>query len=262
MYNSLNKTTPDNYDTIIKNLRKYYKKTSAKNSKILELSSITIRKDETITEFDLRFSDILNQVNKTVTMSDIVVTSYYVNAFRNWNKIYESLMEEEPTNLESAMEITGKKEKVMNLMKENKGKGISLKEKPSNSNPTKNKQENSYNKYYNRNYSNYILNNRDKNNLNKYNKFNYYNQNKNYLDYKNSFNKLYNSDEQNNNYYIRNKPKNEINNNQKSKLNNDEINEITKRLSDLKISFCVNCMKVGHSKEECVENKNNEDYLN
>ncbi|ORX86084.1 hypothetical protein BCR32DRAFT_275758 [Anaeromyces robustus] len=92
VYNSLNKSNPDNYETIIKNIGKYYKKTSAKNSRILELSSITIRKDESITEFDLRFSDILNQVSKTITLGDIVVTSYYVKAFRNWTKIYESLM--------------------------------------------------------------------------------------------------------------------------------------------------------------------------
>jgi len=31
VYNSLNKSNPDNYETIIKNLGKYHKKTSAKN---------------------------------------------------------------------------------------------------------------------------------------------------------------------------------------------------------------------------------------
>jgi len=177
-------------------------------------------------------------------------------------------MEEEPTTLERAMEITGKKEKVMNLMKENKGKGSTSREKQLNLDVMKNQSDNNYNNYHDRNHSIY---NRDKNNLNKYNNFNYNNQNKNYLnnqnknyfDNKNNYNKPYNNNEQNNNnYYNRNKSLNESNNNQKFKLSNDEINEITKRLSDLKISFCVNCMKIGHCEDECKDNEISDDYLN
>ena len=267
VYNSLNKSTPDNYETIIKNLSKHYKKAVAKNSKILELSSMMIKKDETITDFDLRFSELLNQVIKKVTIPDIIITSYYINVFRNWTKIYESLMEEEPITLEEAMKITGKKEKILNLMKENKGKGSTTKDKSSNSD-SKKQTENYHSNYSNKYIPNYIQYNRDNKDSNKFNSFNYNNQNKSYYNNNNySNNKVYNSNNNNNNEqyknsFNRNKPNNDTNNSQKQKLSTNEIEEITKRLSDLKISFCVNCMKIGHCDSECNESENVNDHLN
>ena len=273
VYNSLNKKTPDDYDTIIKNLSKHYKKSSAKNSKILELSSITIKKEESITDFDLRFSELLNQVIKTVTIPDVIITSYYINAFRNWTRIYENLMEEEPTTLEDAMKITEKKEKILNLMKENKGKGSITRDKTSNSDNRK--QTDNYNSYHNKYNPNYSQNNRDNNDTNKYNNFSYNNQNKSYYNNNNyNNNRVYNNNNNNNNreFYRNNLNKNKLNSDandiQKQKLNNNEIEEITKRLSDLKLNFCVNCLRVGHNELECpengneYENENENDHLN
>ena len=231
VYNSLNKKVPDSYDTILKNLGKYYKKSTSKNSNILELSSITIRRDETITDFDLRFSEILNQVSKSVTISEIIVTSYYINAFRNWSKIYECLMEEEPTTLEEAMKITGKKEKIMKLTKENKRK---MKEKAE---VTKRKPIESYN--------------------NNYKPVNNYNNNKNfYRNKSNEQNKEQNKEPFKNKFYNQDK--------EKQYSNNNEIDEITKKLSELNINFCVNCLRIGHNVNECEEkvNGNESETLN
>eukprot|EP00833_Pecoramyces_ruminatium_P016887 jgi/Orpsp1_1/1190919/evm.model.d7180000082134.1 len=242
LYNSLNKSTPDNYDTIIKNLSKHYKKSSAKNSKILELSSITIRKDESITDFDLRFSELLNQVIKNVTIPDVIITSYYINAFRNWTKIYENLMEEEPTTLQDAMKITEKKEKILNLMKENKGKGSISKEKLSNTD-TKKQNENHSN-YYNKYNPNYTQNNRNNVDADKFNNFNYNNQSRSYYNNNNYNNRAYNNNYNNNNRdplrnnFNKNKTNNDTNNIQKQKFSSNEIEEITKKLSDLKLNFC------------------------
>ncbi len=247
VYNSLSKTTPDGFEDIMKNLAKHYKKTTAKNSKILELSSIMIRKDETITDFDLRFTDILNQVSKTVTMSDVVISSYYINAFRNWTKIYESLMEEEPVTLEDAMKITGKKEKVMNLIKENNGKKNASKEKYS-TDTTRKYKENSPNDYSKKYYPSSSQNYKGKN---QFNSNTYANSNGNYR-----VNNFRNNTNGTNNYQNKSNE-----NNQKQKLNGDDIEAITQRLSDLKISFCVNCMRVGHTEEECMEEEN-QNHLN
>lgn len=266
VYNSLNKSTPDNYDTIIKNLSKHYKKSSAKNSKILELSSITIRKDESITDFDLRFSELLNQVIKNVTIPDVIITSYYINAFRNWTKIYENLMEEEPTTLQDAMKITEKKEKILNLMKENKGKGSISKEKLSNTD-TKKQNENHSN-YYNKYNPTYTQNNRNNVDADKFNNFNYNNQSRSYYNNNNYNNRAYNNNYNNNNRdplrnnFNKNKTNNDTNNIQKQKFSSNEIEEITKKLSDLKLNFCVNCLRVGHDETECNENENSNDHLN
>ena len=116
-----------------------------------------IRKDESITDFDLRFSELLNQVIKSINIPDVIITSYYINAFRNWTKIYENLMEEEPTSLEDAMNITEKKEKILNLMKDSKGKGSNLKEKTDNLNIRK--QSENYSNYQNKYNSDYTQNN-------------------------------------------------------------------------------------------------------
>ncbi|OUM69826.1 hypothetical protein PIROE2DRAFT_2258 [Piromyces sp. E2] len=113
-------------------------------------------------------------------------------------------MEEEPTTLEEAMKIIGKKEKILNLMKENKIKGSNPKEKLSNSETRKQPE----------NHSNYYINNSNYNNKNN-------NNNNNRDPLKNNF------------------TKNKLNNDTKQKFNNDEIEEITKILSELKLNFCV-----------------------
>ena len=274
VYNSLNKLKPDNYETILTNLGKHYKKTASKNSRILELSSITIKKDESISDFDLRFSDLLNQVCKTVELSEVIITSYYINAFRNWSRIYENLMEEEPTTLEGAMKITSKKEKIMNLIKENKEKSNNIKEKSNNSNKAIKKNidtyynSHQYNSYTNKTGTNFIqpIRNRNENYNNqnnynnKYNSNNYNNQNKSYP------NNEYNNQKNKTNYLSKNNLENNINKKQNDKLNNNEIDEITKKLADLNLNFCVNCLRVGHNSDECYEDEinetDNEEHLN
>jgi len=217
VYNSLNKKTPDSYETILTNLSKHFKKSSTKNSRILELSSITIKKDESISDFDLRFSDLLNQVSKTVNISEVIIISYYINAFRNWPRIYESLMEEEPITLEEAMKITSKKEKIMKLIKENKEKGSNNKVKSSNSDR---KLDTHYNNYSNKNFQNQNVNNNE--NKHKYsNHYNYYNQNKN-----TNYNRQHV-----NGYYNNSRLTNKTNdNNNKNKLNKNEMEELRKKL--------------------------------
>ncbi|ORX77806.1 hypothetical protein BCR32DRAFT_247656 [Anaeromyces robustus] len=120
VYNSLNKTIPDDYEEIIKNLKEHYRRSTSKNAKLLELSTITIRKDEKISDFDVRFNSLCNQIK--LNLNDQVIASYYINAFRNWSKIYEALLEEEPSTLQEAMKITSKKGKIFDLLEENKNK--------------------------------------------------------------------------------------------------------------------------------------------
>ena len=280
VYNSLNKKNPDSYDTILSNLGKHFKRSTSKNSRILELSSITIKKDESISDFDLRFSELLNLVNKTVNVSEVITTSYYINAFRNWPRIYESLMEEEPTTLEEAMKITTKKEKILNLLKENKEnkeRGSSSNSKGKSTNNNK-KQESYQNTSYNKNPTRYVQqinnnsrytqqinnnsryaqqNDNNNGNLDKYSNY-YNNQNRNYSNY-NNYNRQYTNE------YKNQKQPNEIHNNYKNKLNDNEMDELTKKLSELKINFCVNCLGVGHDKGDCPEEETqemNEKHLN
>jgi len=87
-------------------------------------------------------------------------------------------MEEEPTSLEDAMNITEKKEKILNLMKDSKGKGSNLKEKTDNLNIRK--QSENYSNYQNKYNSDYTQNNWDNNDANKFNNFNNNNKNKSY----------------------------------------------------------------------------------
>jgi len=44
--------------------------------------------------------------------------------------------------------------------------------------------------------------------------------------------------------------------------NSDEIQEITKKLADLKINLCIGCQRIGHTIEDCPEIENEEDHLN
>jgi len=55
-------------------------------------------------------------------MSDEIIISYYINAFRNLPRTYEALLEKEPQKLDEAMKLTVKKEKIYSLIEENKPK--------------------------------------------------------------------------------------------------------------------------------------------
>lgn len=233
--NSLGKSTPDNYNTIINNLKVYFDKTSSKNTRILELSSITIKKDESISDFDLRFLGLLNEASKTITIDDVIITSYYINAFRNWKKIYENLMEAEPVTLEAAMKVTSKKEKILNIINQNKVSKTSVTVEKHKDNSNKNNKtfipNNSFQNFKMKtayNTENNILRNKNFNQNSFYNKNQFYKENIN----------------------------NKIEERRKSlrpTMNNDELKEITQKLSDLKINFCMNCKRIGHQIEDCNE---------
>eukprot|EP00833_Pecoramyces_ruminatium_P003399 jgi/Orpsp1_1/1177431/evm.model.c7180000061429.1 len=92
--NSLDKSTPDDFDTIINKLQKHYKGLFPKNSRLLELSTITIKKGENVSEFNIKFDTLLNKIK--IELSKEVIISYYINAFRNLSKTYEALLEAEP----------------------------------------------------------------------------------------------------------------------------------------------------------------------
>ncbi|ORX75934.1 hypothetical protein BCR32DRAFT_304343 [Anaeromyces robustus] len=185
VYNSLNKTIPDDYEEIIKNLKEHYRRSTSKNAKLLELSTITIRKDEKISDFDVRFNSLCNQIK--LNLNDQVIASYYINAFRNWSKIYEALLEEEPSTLQEAMKITSKKGKIFDLLEENKNKNknsLNIPRKSTNNHNNKNEiktfKNNQYNNYrnYNNNYKSEFIpttnlrNNNNKNNVNYNNNYN------------------------------------------------------------------------------------------
>jgi len=44
--------------------------------------------------------------------------------------------------------------------------------------------------------------------------------------------------------------------------NSDEIQEITKKLADLKINLCIGCQRIVHTIEDCPEIENEEGHLN
>jgi len=61
--NSLNKSNPDNYDTTIDKLKEHYKSVQPKNSRLLELSTITIKRGEKVSEFNVKFDTLVNKSN-------------------------------------------------------------------------------------------------------------------------------------------------------------------------------------------------------
>ena len=118
--NSLNNDNPDDYNIIINKLKDHYKSPQPKNSRILELSTITIKRREKVLDFNVKFETLLNKIN--VKLTDEVKISYYINAFRNLPKTYEALLEAEPQTLQDAKEVTSKKEKIHNLVESNRFK--------------------------------------------------------------------------------------------------------------------------------------------
>ncbi|ORX77201.1 hypothetical protein BCR32DRAFT_248117 [Anaeromyces robustus] len=241
--NSLNKQNPDDYNTTMNKLREHYKSSLPKNSRLLELSTITIKRGESVAEFNTRFDTLLNKVN--VSLTEEVIISYYINAFRNFTRTYESLLEAEPNSLEEAKKITTKKEKIYNLVGSNKTKARSF---PNNSNRNyieSNSQKNN-DKAYNGNHNNFNRNNFSNNsnrNYYNYNNNNGSNTNKNFNPNTNytKFNNVNQGTE-----YRRNSLKYPQN-------TNEELQEITRKLADLKINVCLNCQRIGHVQENCPE---------
>ncbi len=222
--NSLNKENPDDYATTMNKLKEHYKSPLPKNSRLLELSTLTIKKGENVSDFNTKFDTLVNKTN--IKLADEVLISYYINSFRSFTRTYEALLEEEPTKLEDAKRIASKKEKIYNLVEINKSKNKT---------------------YQNNSKRNFNEGSSRKENNNKYIIGNYNNVNKN----NNTRNPNYVTPNKNNNInqgieYRRNvlKP---------SKNDIDDLQEITKKLADLKINVCLNCQRIGHVEENCPE---------
>ncbi len=62
------------YDTTINKLKNHYKSALPKNSRLMELSTITIKKGESVSDFNIKFDTLLNNIK--VTLSDEVIISY------------------------------------------------------------------------------------------------------------------------------------------------------------------------------------------
>ena len=281
--NSLNKDEPDDYKTTINKLKDHYKSSLPKNSRLLELSTIIIKKGESVNDFNTKFDTLLNKINLKLT--DEVIVSYYINAFRNFTRTYETLLESEPRNLEEAKKITSKKEKIYYLVESNrpKNKLYVNNNRKGNYNIENNIPRNNNNSNFNRNNNN----NNNNNNFNRNNPFTNNFRNNSFTSNSNRNNSFTNNSNRNNsfannsnrNYYNYNNNSN-LNNNNFQKPNNlnqgieyrrnslrhtqnsnDDLQEITKRLADLKINVCINCQRIGHIVEECPELEDSE-HLN
>lgn len=259
--NSLNKEPPDNYETTITKLKEHYKSALPKNTRLLELSTITIKKGESVLDFNIKFDALVNKIK--IKLSDEVIVSYYINAFRNLTRTYEALLEAEPQNMQEAMKITTKKEKIYKLVEINKTNNKTPINNKSRNSADSNNQKNNNAKYYTGNYNNFSRNNATNNN---------YSNNKN--NYNNSTNKNYqnfngNHINNNNDNIVKFNNINQGIEHRKNTLKysqntNDDIQEITKKLADLNINLCLNCKRIGHIEDNCPELSESEesDHLN
>ncbi|MBP5482801.1 MAG: hypothetical protein J6X99_00855, partial [Bacteroidales bacterium] len=73
--NSLNKENPDNYEITVNKLKEHYKSILPKNSRLLELSTITIKRGESVAEFNTKFDTLISKVS--IQLSNEVIISYY-----------------------------------------------------------------------------------------------------------------------------------------------------------------------------------------
>ncbi len=233
--NSLNKTIPDNYDTTINKLKEHYKSPLPKNSRLLELSTITIKRGENVSEFNVKFDTLVSKIK--INLTDEVIISYYINAFRNFTRTYESLLEAEPSTLEDAKKITSRKEKIYNLVESNKSKNsLSQNSQRRNYNERNNNGKtysNNYNKINQNSFSNYGINKT-------YQKYGNINKNPNNYSHQKFDNSNQNLEYRKNTFKY-------------PQTTNEELQEITKKLADLKINVCINCQRIGHIVDNCPE---------
>ena len=240
--NSLNKTQPDKYEEILVSLKRRYKSSSPRNAKFYEISTVTIKKDETVADFDIKFLDLVNQLQ--LVNNENIIIPYYINAFRNWPRMYEHLLEEEPKSLKEAMDFTAKKEKIFNLPGDNKQKSKASTSKNSYNNNNNNKEINNSN---NNNDIRSFYNNIPNNNNNYFNKYSSpytkTNNNNNLTTNKNFYNPIeFNKGVEQRRATLKG-----------SQYTNKELDDITRKLSELKIYLCINYQRIGHVAEECPE---------
>jgi len=132
------------------------------------------------------------------------------------------------------MQITSKKEKIYKLVESNRSKD---KGEP-NKRKIKSNTQNNYGTYYTSTYNKNNTFNNKNNNINN-------SHNNNYQKYNNNIKPTHNYINQNvENRKITLKP---------TQLQDDELQEITQKLADLKINVCLNCQRIGHVKDDCPE---------
>jgi len=129
---------------------------------------MTIKKGEKVADFDIKFLDLVNQLQ--LVNNENIIIIYYINAFRNWPRMYEHLLEEEPKTLKEVMDFTSKKEKIFNLLGNNKQKPKESTSKISHNSNGNNKVTNNSNNNNNNNFRPFYNNisNNDNNYFNKY----------------------------------------------------------------------------------------------
>ncbi len=188
-----------------------------------------------MSEFNVKFDTLVSKIK--INLTDEVIISYYINAFRNFTRTYESLLEAEPSTLEDAKKITSRKEKIYNLVESNKSKNsLSQNSQRRNYNERNNNGKtysNNYNKINQNSFSNYGINKT-------YQKYGNINKNPNNYSHQKFDNSNQNLEYRKNTFKY-------------PQTTNEELQEITKKLADLKINVCINCQRIGHIVDNCPE---------
>jgi len=126
-----------------------------------------------------------------------------------------------------------------------------------------NPRNNSYQNYQGRNYNE---NSTQKNYNGKLHNENYNKFNRNNIPNNNSNKNYQNINNNNHPNYLKFSNINQNIENRRNSLKypqntNEDIQEITKKLAELKINVCINCQRIGHIVDECPELENSE-HLN